>query len=121
MCGGSVGYAQQFIGGRRGGTVYRDKATFSRRCRKNRDYSALTATEVPAVGFEPTTRVREQFLRLPRIPFRHAGVGCAGPVQYSRRSPRASSGPTGEQAQAEGCVCVCGSRQSRSRVARNGC
>ena len=29
---------------------------------------------VPAVGFEPTTRCREQFLRLPRIPFRHAGV-----------------------------------------------
>ena len=29
--------------------------------------------EVPAVGFEPTTRCREQFLRLPRIPFRHAG------------------------------------------------
>jgi hypothetical protein len=57
---------------------------------------------VPAVGFEPTTRVREQFLRLPRIPFRHAGLGCTGPVQYSRRSLWASSCPTGEQALAEG-------------------
>src|SRR4051795_1182632 len=28
---------------------------------------------VPVGGFEPPTRCREQFLRLPRIPFRHAG------------------------------------------------
>ncbi len=34
---------------------------------------------MPAKGFEPLTPCGEQFLRLPRIPFRHAGQRAMQP------------------------------------------
>lgn len=45
---------------------------------------------MPAKGFEPLTPYGEQFLRLPRIPFRHAGL-CVAATVYAmgagRRKP----------------------------------
>lgn len=47
----------------------------------------LFTIKVPAKGFEPLTPYGEQFLRLPRIPFRHAGQRLAATV-YAMRPPR---------------------------------
>ena len=53
---------------------------------------------VPAVGFEPTSPVGQQFLRLPRIPFRHAGLRIRGThAVYSSRAATVKRGGAGNE------------------------